>query len=36
MKTVFKILVTKPKLKRPLGRPKQKRKYNIKVDLQGT
>ena len=31
---VHKVLVGKPEGKRPLGRPRCRREYNIKVDLQ--
>ena len=31
---VYRVLVGKPEGKRPLGRPKHKLEFNIKVDLQ--
>jgi hypothetical protein len=31
---VYRVLVGKPEGKRPLGRPRHRWKYNIKVDLQ--
>ena len=31
---VYKVLVGKPEGKRPLGRPKRRRKDNVKMDLQ--
>ena len=31
---VYRVLVGQPEGKRPLGRPKHRRKVNIKVDLQ--
>ena len=31
---VHKVLVGKPEGKRPLGRPRRRWKYNIKIDLQ--
>jgi hypothetical protein len=32
---VYRVLVGKPEGKRPLGRPRRKWGYNIKMDLQG-
>ena len=32
---VYRVLVGKPEGKRPLGRPRHRRKDNIKMDLQG-
>jgi hypothetical protein len=32
---VYRILVTKPEGKRPLGRPRRRWEDNIKMDLQG-
>jgi hypothetical protein len=32
-KNVYRLLVGKPERKRPLGRPRRRRIYNIKVDL---
>jgi hypothetical protein len=31
---VYRVLLGKPKGKRPLGRPRHSREYNIKMDLQ--
>jgi len=31
---VHRVLVGKPERKRPLGRPRRRREYNIKMDLQ--
>jgi hypothetical protein len=31
---VYRVLVGKPKEKRPLGRPRHRWEYNIKMDLQ--
>jgi hypothetical protein len=31
---VYRILVEKPEVKRPLGRPRRRREDNIKMDLQ--
>ena len=31
---VYTVLVGKPEGKRPLGRPRRRREYNIKMDLQ--
>jgi hypothetical protein len=31
---VYRVLVGKPELKRPLGRPRLRREDNIKIDLQ--
>jgi len=33
-RSVYRVLVRKPEGKRPLGRPRHKRKDNIKTDLQ--
>jgi hypothetical protein len=33
-KDVYKVLVGKPEVKRPLGRPRRRWKDNIKMDLQ--
>jgi hypothetical protein len=33
-KGVYKVLVGKPEVKRPLGRPRRRWDYNIKMDLQ--
>ena len=34
MRGVHRVLVGKPERKRPLGRPRRRREYNIKMDLQ--
>jgi hypothetical protein len=33
-KSVYRILVGRPEGKRPLGRPRRRREYNIKMDLK--
>jgi hypothetical protein len=32
---VYRVLVGRPEGKRPLGRPRRRWKYNIKIDLRG-
>jgi len=34
MKSVYAILVGKPEVKRPLGRPRRRREDNIRMDLR--
>jgi hypothetical protein len=35
-KSVYRILVARPEVKRPLGRPRHRWAYNIKMDLRET